>query len=69
MTFEVEDTKITTDAPEGVIFAPHLGITLRVLLSVAADAAKTFPRRTWKVSYKNTVIGTVRIKDTVVRDI
>ena len=52
---------VTVDTAEGVMDIPHIGITLRTLLAVAANTKVR--RRVWKVRYKGTVIGSVRIKD------
>jgi hypothetical protein len=41
---------------------PHLGITIRVLLAVAAEAGKETGRKTWALKYKNATVGTVRVK-------
>lgn len=52
---------VTVDTHEGVMDVPHIGITLRTLLAVAANTKVR--RRVWKVRYKGTIIGSVRIKD------
>lgn len=41
---------------------PHLGVTLRTLLSAAAKAAKHTPKRTWTLRYKDADIGRIKIK-------
>ena len=45
------------------IMVPHIGITLRVLLSAAAEASleEGKHRRKWRLSYQNVIIGSVRI--------
>lgn len=46
-----------------VILVPHIGITLRSLLAAAADASRTEGRhrRRYRVSYKDVIIGSIRI--------
>jgi hypothetical protein len=39
---------------------PHIGITLRVLLSAANDADPT--HRQWRILYKDVCIGSIKIK-------
>lgn len=56
---------VTFDAEAGTIDVPDIGITLRTLLSVAAQGYKVNPRRTWKVRYKEVIIGSIRIKKPV----
>lgn len=56
---------VTVDHEQSCLHVPHIGITLRVLLAVAAEAYKTTPKRTWRVMYKNTPIGSVRIKSSI----
>lgn len=61
--------KVTFDAATASLHVPHIGMTLRVLLAVAAEGYKVNPRRTWKLVYCGTVIGSIRIKDKIVRDL
>lgn len=63
------DDKVTIDAENATLTVPHIGITLRTLLAVAADGYKTNPRRTWKVAYLGTVIGSIRIKDKLLKSL
>jgi hypothetical protein len=53
---------ITTDAENATLDVPDLGITLRSLLAVAAAGYTVNPKRIWKVRYKNSIIGSIRIK-------
>lgn len=64
-----EDDKVTCDPETTSLHVPHIGMTLRVLLAVAAEGYKTNPRRTWKIVYRGTVIGSIRIKDKIVKDL
>lgn len=63
------DDKVTCDSEAATLHVPHIGITLRTLLAVAADGYKANPRRTWKVAYQGTVIGSVRIKDKLLKSL
>lgn len=62
-----DDEKVTIAADSCCLIVPHIGLTLRVLLAVAAEGYKLNPRRTWKIVYKDTVIGSVRIKDKIIK--
>lgn len=53
---------ITTICEDATIVVDDIGVTLRTLLAVAAEGYKTNPKRVWKVSYANVVIGSVRIR-------
>lgn len=64
-----ETEKVTIDAETCSLVVPHIGLTLRVLLAVAAEGYKQNPRRTWKIVYKDTVIGSVRIKDKIIKSL
>lgn len=55
---------ITTNTETCTIDIQDLGVTLRVLLSVAAKGYVATPKRTWRIQYKGAIIGSVRIKDT-----
>lgn len=50
-----------TVSPDGVITVPHIGITLRVLLDAAAGSALT-NRRRFRIQYKGSIIGEVRVR-------
>lgn len=52
---------VSVDVVNGVLYVPHTGFTLRVLLAAAASTG--LDRRVWKISYKGIVIGSIRIKD------
>ena len=58
---------VTIDAENAALHIPHIGITYRVLLAAAADGYKQNPRRTWKIVYGTVVIGSVRIKDKLLK--
>lgn len=58
---------VTIDAPNAMLIVPDCGVTLRTLLACAAQGAKTNRKRVWKVQYKDTVIGSVRIKTDFVK--
>jgi hypothetical protein len=64
-----EEDKVTCDPETTSLHVPHIGMTLRVLLAVAAEGYKTNPKRTWKIVYRGTVIGSIRIKDSVIKDL
>lgn len=53
---------VIADIPAGVLDVPDIGVTLRTLLGAAAEASKLNRRRTWKVRYKQVIIGSIRIK-------
>jgi hypothetical protein len=53
---------VETDLEEGKLIVPDIGVTLRTLLAVAAKGYDATKRRSWKVVYKSTVIGSVRVK-------
>lgn len=55
---------IEVNAQEGTITVSDTGVTFRTLLGHAGKAHSTTKRRTWKVVYKNVVIGSVRVKTT-----
>lgn len=57
---------VLTDPENGVLYVSHIGFTLRVLLAAAANAGTN--RRTWKISYKGVIIGSIRIKDNGFQD-
>ena len=46
----------------GSLDIPDLGVTMRVLLSVAAKGQGLCGKRTWDVTYKGARIGQVRVK-------
>ena len=52
---------IKSDITKGQLFVDHLGYTLRVLLSAAAEASPE--RRKWDIVYKHVTIGSVRISN------
>lgn len=54
---------VKIDADNGTLAVPDIGVTLRTLMACAAEGYKTRPKRVWKVLYKDTVIGSVRIKN------
>lgn len=58
---------VTTDIENAVLDVPDLGVTLRTLLACAAKGAKTNHKRSWKIRYKMVIIGSVRIKTTLVK--
>jgi hypothetical protein len=41
---------------------PDLGLTLRTLFAVAAEAYKTTPKRTWALHYRGIPVGNITIK-------
>jgi len=53
---------ITIDTDNGVLNITDIGVTLRTLLGYAATGYKTRPKRTWRIMYKDVVIGNVRLK-------
>ena len=53
---------VVLQADETQLVIPDMGVTVRTLLSVAARGHAITGKRTWKVSYKNVVIGSVRVK-------
>ena len=53
---------VTADIEAVVIDIEDLGVTVRTLLAVANDAAKTVKKRTWKIRYKHAIVGSIRIK-------
>jgi len=59
---------VLTDTTATTLTVPDIGVTLRTLLACAAKGYKTNRKRTWKVMYKNVVIGSVRIKTTFIKD-
>lgn len=56
---------VEIDAEAGTLKVPDIGVTLRTLLSCAAQGSAIKARRSWKVIYGegNVVIGSVRIKN------
>lgn len=64
---QAQKQEVIIDAENAALILPHIGITYRVLLAVAADAYKQNPRRTWKLVYGTVVIGSVRIKDKLLK--
>ena len=62
------DNEITINAEEATLVVPHLGMTTRTLMAAAAEGYKTNPKRIWKVSYKNTIIGNVRLKTNFLKE-
>lgn len=60
---------IEIDAENGTLKVPDIGVTLRTLMSAAAQGYKTRPKRVWKITYtdKNIVIGSVRIKSDFIK--
>lgn len=58
---------ITKDIENATIDIEDIGVTLRTLLAHAAEGYKTNPKRVWKVRYKATIIGSVRLKTDFVK--
>ena len=61
----IESTKapVVPNYETAELEVPHLGITLRTLLAVAAEASKQRPlKRKWVIRYKTAEIGSIRIK-------
>ena len=52
---------VTVDPVNGILYVPHTGYTLRVLLAAAASTG--IDRRVWKISYKGIIIGSIRIRN------
>lgn len=53
---------VVVNAENYTLTIPDIGVTLRTLLAVAGKAQVTTKRRTWKIVYKDVVIGSVRVK-------
>lgn len=53
---------ITIDTEQGILDIPDLGVTLRTMLASAVRGYASNPKRTWKLRYKNVLIGSIRIK-------
>lgn len=56
---------ITVCSDEAVLEVEDIGVTLRTLLGFAAEGFKHNPKRVWKVRYKDTIIGSVRLRTEV----
>jgi len=53
---------VKADVADAVIDITDIGVTLRTLLAVAAANYEENPRRVWKIRYKASIVGSVRIK-------
>ena len=58
---------ITKDIENATLEIEDIGVTLRTLLAHAASGYKQNPKRVWKVKYKGTIIGSVRLKTDLVK--
>jgi hypothetical protein len=58
---------ITRDIENATLVIEDIGVTLRTLLAHAASGYKQNPKRVWKVSYKGTIVGSVRLKTDFVK--
>ena len=53
---------VQLDVAEATLDIPDIGVTIRTLLACASEGYKLNPKRVWKIRYKNTIVGSVRIK-------
>lgn len=58
---------ITRDDTNATIDIEDIGVTLRTLLAHAAAGYANNPKRVWKVRYKATIIGSVRLKTNLMK--
>lgn len=56
----MSEPRVIVDAENFILYVQHIGYTLRTLLAAASNA--NTGRRVWRVSYKGTIIGSVRLK-------
>lgn len=54
---------IAADVETRTLDVPHLGISLRILLSAASAHHRPGLAREWALRYKGAKIGTIRLKD------
>lgn len=52
---------VTRNNDKNEIHMTDLGVTMRTLLAVGAKGYEETQRRTWKIVYKNVIIGEVRV--------
>jgi len=53
---------ITIDTEMAILDIEDIGVTLRTLLAYASTGYLSNPKRIWKIRYKNTIVGSVRLK-------
>jgi hypothetical protein len=54
---------VEVDKTEACLVLSDIGVTLRTLLAVAAEAYPSTRRRRWALKYKDAIIGRIQIKD------
>ena len=55
---------VTINTEESILELTDIGVTLRTLQGYAVVGYQTTARRVWRLRYKDTIVGAVRIRTT-----